>query len=137
MGNYLLVTASMTKKPNVNEENSPIKRFRYEEDYDKNDFKDTSVYNTLIIAIYPTSKESYPIIKEILEKLEIEGIEYLFSQDIKVNTPKLVYGKKYIQWIFYYLHHSVQIFRDEDPTFFSTEQDPDQLERIPDPVGRH
>ena len=26
MGNYLLVTASMTKKPNVNEENLPIKR---------------------------------------------------------------------------------------------------------------
>ena len=76
----------MTKKPNVNEENSPIKRFRYEEGYGKNDFKDTSVYNTLIIAIYPTSQESYPIIK-ILEKLDIEGIEYLFSQDIKVNTP--------------------------------------------------
>ena len=54
MGNYLLVTASMTKKPNVNEENLPI-----------NDFKDTSEYNTLIIAIYP-SKESYPIIKKIL-----------------------------------------------------------------------
>ena len=87
MGNYLLVTDSMTKKPNVNKENSPIKRFRYGEGYGKNDFKDTSVYNTLIIAIYPTSKESYPIIKEILEKLEIEGIEYLFSQDIKVNTP--------------------------------------------------
>ena len=91
------VQAYMTKKPNVNEENSPIKRFRYEEGYGKNAPKATSVYNTLIIAIYPTSKESYPIIKEILEKLEIGGIEYLFSQDIKVNTPKLVYGKKYIQ----------------------------------------
>ena len=77
----------MTKKPNVNEENSPIKRFRYEEDYGKNDFKDTSVYNTLIITIYPTSKESYPIIKKILEKLDIEGIEYSCSQDIKVTTP--------------------------------------------------
>ena len=87
MGNYLLVTASMTKKPNVNKENSPIKRFRYGEGYGKNDFKDTSLYNTLIIAIYPTSKESYPIIKKILEKLDIEGIEYSFSQDIKVTTP--------------------------------------------------
>ena len=43
MGNYLLVTASVTKKPNVTEENSPMKRFRYEEGYGKNDFKDTSV----------------------------------------------------------------------------------------------
>ena len=68
MGNYLLVTASMTKKPNVNEENSPIKRFRYEEGYGKNDFKDTSVDNTLIISSYPTSKGSYPSIKKILEK---------------------------------------------------------------------
>ena len=76
----------MTKKPNVNKENSPIKRFRYGEGYGKNDFKDTSLYNTLIIAIYPTSKESYPIIK-ILEKLDIEGIEYSCSQDIKVTTP--------------------------------------------------
>ena len=83
---FLKVTASMTKKPNLNEEEIPMKRFRYKDGYGNNDFKDTSVYKTLILAIYPTSKENYPIIKRILEELDIEGIEYSYSQDIKVNT---------------------------------------------------
>ena len=87
---FLKVTVSMTKGP-VNDEPSS-KRSKYQDGYGAKEFKDTSVYKCLILACLPTMDESYPCLKNLMDVLEVESLDYSMSQDIKVMLQ--VIGKQ-------------------------------------------
>ena len=81
---YLKVTLSITLKPEMKTHTVPEKKSRNGEGYSSQDFKDSSVQNTLILAILPSMNESFVNLKMILDKLKINSLDYTVSEDLKV-----------------------------------------------------
>ena len=82
---FLKCTASITYKPDERDQETPQKRIKYSEGYEKKGFKDSSVFKTLILAIVPHMDESYVNLRMLIEKLNIGSLDYSFSEDIKVQ----------------------------------------------------
>ena len=87
----LKVTLSLTLKPDSHDTSwsPPSKRFQYSDGYGSGDFKDSSVHKTLILALVPTMNESYVNLKMLLDKLNLNSLEYSLSEDIKVMLQTL------------------------------------------------
>ena len=82
---FLKCTASITYKPDERDQETPQKRIKYLEGYEKKEFKDSSVFKTLILAIVPHMDESYVNLRMLNEKLNIGSLDYSLSEDIKVQ----------------------------------------------------
>ena len=87
----LKVTLSLTLKPDSHDASwsPPSKRFLYSDGYGSGDFKVSSVHKSLILALVPTMNESYVNLKMLLDKLNLNSLEYSLSQDIKVMLQTL------------------------------------------------
>ena len=80
---FLKVILSITLKLELENNKIPEKLSKCD-GYACKDFKDSSVHQTIILAILPLLNEKYHSLRIILDKLNISSIDYTVSDDLKV-----------------------------------------------------